>query len=162
MLKTSEWPTLCYHTIDMLMWSTVNPTPPGPTTSRGMVFIYLTTVNLGIRYLLPRCSVGDLGMGKYWSRGMVFIYLTTVNLGIRYLLPRCSVGDLGMGKYCCPLALSETKFLSMPPYIFQSTPGVNSSPPGQNGRHFGRRQFSMHSLEWKVLYFDSNFTKCCS
>ena len=24
-----------------------------------------------------------------------------------------------------------------------------SSPPGQNGRHFGKRQFQMHFLEWK-------------
>ena len=26
--------------------------------------------------------------------------------------------------------------------------GINSSPPGQNGRHFGRRQFQTHFLEW--------------
>ena len=25
----------------------------------------------------------------------------------------------------------------------------NSSIPGQNGRHFGRRQIQMHCLEWK-------------
>ena len=26
---------------------------------------------------------------------------------------------------------------------------VNSSPPGQNGRHFSRQHFQMHFLEWK-------------
>ena len=26
---------------------------------------------------------------------------------------------------------------------------INSSPPGQNGRHLGRRQFQLHFLEWK-------------
>ena len=26
---------------------------------------------------------------------------------------------------------------------------ITSSPPGQNGRHFGRRQFQMHFCEWK-------------
>ena len=25
----------------------------------------------------------------------------------------------------------------------------NSSPPGRNGRHLGRRQFQLHFLEWK-------------
>ena len=29
------------------------------------------------------------------------------------------------------------------------TAKVNSSPPGQNGYHVGRRQFKMHFLEWK-------------
>ena len=32
----------------------------------------------------------------------------------------------------------------------------------KNGRHFaGRRNFQMHFIEWKVLYFDSNFTELC-
>ena len=31
-------------------------------------------------------------------------------------------------------------------------------PPGQNGRHFGRRHFQMHFLEWKWYNSDSNFT----
>ena len=29
------------------------------------------------------------------------------------------------------------------------THSLNSSPPGQDGRHFGRRHFQMHFLEWK-------------
>ena len=33
---------------------------------------------------------------------------------------------------------------------------VNSSPPGQNGHHFGRRHIQTHFHEWKVLYIDSN------
>ena len=37
----------------------------------------------------------------------------------------------------------------------------NSSPPGQNARHF-RRHFQMHFYKWKVLYFQSNFTEVCS
>ena len=65
MLKTSEWPTLCYHSHNRYVDVEYGEPPPGTTTSRGMVFIYLTTVNLGIRYLLPRCSVSDSGMGKY-------------------------------------------------------------------------------------------------
>ena len=31
---------------------------------------------------------------------------------------------------------------------------LNSSPPGQNGRHFSRQHFQMHFCEWNVLYFD--------
>ena len=27
--------------------------------------------------------------------------------------------------------------------------GCNSSPPGQNGRHSGRRHLQIHFLEWK-------------
>ena len=26
---------------------------------------------------------------------------------------------------------------------------INSSPPGRNGRHFGRQQFQVHFHEWK-------------
>ena len=36
---------------------------------------------------------------------------------------------------------------------------INSSLPGQNGRHFGRRQFQMHFLEWTWYNSDSNFTE---
>ena len=32
-------------------------------------------------------------------------------------------------------------------------PHINSSPPGQNGHHFGRGHFQMHFLEWKSLIF---------
>ena len=39
---------------------------------------------------------------------------------------------------------------------------INSSPPAQNGRHFGRRQFQMHFLEWKWRNSDSIFTDICS
>ena len=35
-------------------------------------------------------------------------------------------------------------------------------PPGQNGRHFGRRQFQRHFLQWKLQDSDSNFTEICS
>ena len=38
----------------------------------------------------------------------------------------------------------------------------NSSPPGQNGRQFGRQHFQMHFHQWKVLYFNLNFTGVCS
>ena len=41
-----------------------------------------------------------------------------------------------------------------------STP-FNSSPPGQNVRHFGRRNLQMHFLEWEWQNFDSNFTEIC-
>ena len=40
--------------------------------------------------------------------------------------------------------------------------GINSSPPGQNGRHFHRRHFQMHFREWRVSYFVQNFTGICS
>ena len=43
--------------------------------------------------------------------------------------------------------------------LFGLTTWVSSSPPGENGRHFGRRQFQMHFLEWKWLHSDSNFTE---
>ena len=33
------------------------------------------------------------------------------------------------------------------------SPSLNSSPPGQNGRHSGRRHFQTHFREWKVLFF---------
>ena len=39
---------------------------------------------------------------------------------------------------------------------------INSSPPRQNGRHFGRRHFQMHFLEWKWYNSDSTFTAICS
>ena len=39
---------------------------------------------------------------------------------------------------------------------------VNSLPPGQNGRHFGRRHFQMHYLEKKCLNCDSNFAETSS
>ena len=42
------------------------------------------------------------------------------------------------------------------------TKWINSSPPGQDGCHFGRQQFQMHFHEWTVLYFNSNFTEVCS
>ena len=35
---------------------------------------------------------------------------------------------------------------------------INSSPPGQNGRHSGRRHLQMHFPEWK-WYSDSNFSE---
>ena len=38
----------------------------------------------------------------------------------------------------------------------------NSSSPGQNGRHIGRRQFQINFLEWKWWNSDSNFTEICS
>ena len=39
---------------------------------------------------------------------------------------------------------------------------INSSPPEQNGHHFGRRYFQVHFLEWKWENSDSNFTENCS
>ena len=38
-------------------------------------------------------------------------------------------------------------------YCQQGLVVINSSPPGQNGRHFGRRHIQMHFREWKVLHF---------
>ena len=38
----------------------------------------------------------------------------------------------------------------------------NSSPPGENGRHIGIRQFEMHFLESKWQNSDSNVTEICS
>ena len=40
--------------------------------------------------------------------------------------------------------------------------GLNSSPPAQNGRHFSRRHFQMHFLEWKWKNSDWTFTEICS
>ena len=37
------------------------------------------------------------------------------------------------------------------------TEQFNSSLPGLHGRHFGRRQFQMHLLEWKLKNSDLNF-----
>ena len=37
-----------------------------------------------------------------------------------------------------------------------------SSPPGQNGCHFGKWHFQMHFLEWKWENSNSNFTETCS
>ena len=34
---------------------------------------------------------------------------------------------------------------------------INSSPPGQNGRHSGRRYFQMHFLQWKWFQFRFKF-----
>ena len=38
-------------------------------------------------------------------------------------------------------------------------PTPNPPPPGRNGRKLARRHFQMYFHEWKILYFDSNFTK---
>ena len=38
---------------------------------------------------------------------------------------------------------------------------INSSLPGQNGRHFGRQHFQMHFLKWKCMNFAEDFTKIC-
>ena len=38
--------------------------------------------------------------------------------------------------------------------LFESILGkFNSSPPGQNGRHFGRRHTQTHFLQWKCMNF---------
>ena len=34
--------------------------------------------------------------------------------------------------------------------------------PKRNGRHFRRRRFQIHFLEWKCMNFDYNFTEVCS
>ena len=40
---------------------------------------------------------------------------------------------------------------------------INSTSSRQNGRHFADNiYFQVHFHEWKVLYFDSNFTDICS
>ena len=39
---------------------------------------------------------------------------------------------------------------------------LNTLWPRQNGRHFRRRHFQMHFLEWKCMNFDWNFTEVCS
>ena len=39
---------------------------------------------------------------------------------------------------------------------------LKSSPPGQNGHHFGRWHFQLHFLEWKWYNYDYNFTEKCS
>ena len=38
---------------------------------------------------------------------------------------------------------------------------VNSTPPGQNGRHFADDIFkwNVENVEWKVLYVDNKFTE---
>ena len=46
-------------------------------------------------------------------------------------------------------------------YWAPGDPAINSSPPGKNGRHFGRRQFQMHFLEWKWHNSDSISTEIC-
>ena len=50
-------------------------------------------------------------------------------------------------------------------WCIYASPGLNELthlPPGQNGHHFGRRQFQMHFLEWKWQNSDSNFTEIWS
>ena len=39
---------------------------------------------------------------------------------------------------------------------------INSSPPGQNGRHSGRRHFQMHFPEWIWYNSHSYFSEICS
>ena len=39
---------------------------------------------------------------------------------------------------------------------------INSSPPGQNGCNFHRQHFQMYFHEWKIFYFDKNFTEVYS
>ena len=39
---------------------------------------------------------------------------------------------------------------------------LNSSPPGPNGRHFGRRHFQMYFLKLKWQNFDANITEIYS
>ena len=55
---------------------------------------------------------------------------------------------------CCPKSLS--------PYGVTRPQWVNSSPPGENGHHFGKQHFHMNFLEWKWQNYDSNFSEICS
>ena len=59
--------------------------------------------------------------------------------------------------------LSEPMMVNLPMHICVTQPQwVNSSPPETKWPLFRRRHFQMHFHEWKVLYFDSNFTDVCS
>ena len=59
--------------------------------------------------------------------------------------------------------LSEPMMVSLPTHICVTRPQwVNTLRPRQDGRNFYRWHFHMHFLEWKVLYFDLNFTEVCS
>ena len=63
------------------------------------------------------------------------------------------------------ISLSMNDWLDWYKYVIlgllQCIGSFNSSPPGQNGRHIGRRHFQMHSLEWKWWNSNSNFTEAC-
>ena len=47
--------------------------------------------------------------------------------------------------------LSQCWPRSLSPYGITRPPWVNSSPPGQNGCHFGKQHFEMHFLEWSWM-----------
>ena len=62
-----------------------------------------------------------------------------------------------MDKQLHPIRFSGCNFWSMP-----SRSNFNSSLPGQNGRHSGRRHFQINFLEWKWSNSYSNFTEMSS
>ena len=51
---------------------------------------------------------------------------------------------VGVFSSCC-MDFENWKFRGLP----EGNYPIKSSPPGQNGRHYGRRHFHMHFLEWK-------------
>ena len=54
------------------------------------------------------------------------------------------------------MCVSSAKIMTIPLH------DINSSPPGENGHHFGKQHFHMNFLEWKWQNYDSNFSEICS
>ena len=100
----------------------------------------------------------------YTQTLMIYIYIYIYTLSIQQDSINGAVYLSSLGKQIYGGAYDWSK-LGRDWYLVWRMPQFgwfNSSPTGQNGRQFGSRYVKMHFREWKVLYFDKNFSEVCS
>ena len=147
-------------------------------------WVYKKHLNLGFGATYTRgfmgagtCEFNSLAPGRFKVnfRWVIFMLILVINgwviscetaliwLSLDYTYGKSSLVQV-MARCCQATShyLSQCWPRSQSPYGITRPQWVNSSPPGQNGHYFGRRQFQIHFLEWKWYNSDSIFTEICS
>ena len=85
------------------------------------------------------------------DNGVVMAFVQTCNdlIVMEWIKTRYYIYQIkscnGNPSSACPLCIQDSNFAIT--VLADDVLAINSSPPGQNGRHFGRQHFQMHYLD---------------
>ena len=129
-----------YNYIAWALWCLISPVTHNPSLKRKCHFDEIL-----ITGCIGSCHFDNFQCSQWWN----FHQTEDICVSVVWLTTEASIATVGVGLSSwvtgvqrCPIAFIHLPWTKWP--LFR-------------GRHF-----QMHFLEWKVLYFDSNFTEVCS
>ena len=127
------------------------------------VYSYLITMTSWWARRCLKSPASPLFTGEFPAQ--MASYAKNVSIWWRHHAPDCFTGfDIRLSYCPCKwMVVLCMVWMWMLLWLFENFGhSLNSSLPGQNGRHFGRRYFQVNFLEWNWQNSYSNFTKICS